>query len=90
MEYFGDKYLELCDELGNLSLKEIVDYEIIMHAGVLSPMELAFYMKTPDKIINSTKCVIEMNKSPKDKHNEILKKYGLKPIEISKAKDYIS
>lgn len=90
-KYFGDKYLELCDNFGNLTLNDIVDYELSVHSGAILPNELAFYINSYDTLINSIKCVKELNNSPKEKAKEILEKYKIKPKDIPiKSQNYIS
>jgi len=78
-KYFGDKYLELVDELGKLSINEAVELEINMNAGIMQPPELAFYIGAQDHMINTLRCVKELKKHNKDakKQKEILKKYHM-------------
>jgi len=78
-KFFGDKYLELVDELGKLSLSESVELEINMNAGIMQPPELSFYIGAQDHMINTLKCVKELKECPKDakKQKEIFKKYNI-------------
>jgi len=88
-KYFGDKYLELVDELGKLSLSEAVELEINMNANIILLPELSFYIGAQDHMINTLRCVKELKKHPKDdkKQKEIFKKYNIKIIDDLPTED---
>jgi len=93
-KYFGDKYLELVDELGKLSLNEAVELEINMNAGIMQHTELSFYIGAQDHMINTLRCVKELKKHSKDakKQKEILKKYHIATVDdlpTQKEHEYI-
>lgn len=88
-KYFGDEYLSFHDFLNSMTVEETIEAELNTHAGFILPNELAYYIGSKKHLMNTIKCVREIKKEPdKHKHNDILKKYNLNPIDVT-PKSYI-
>jgi len=90
MKYFGDEWLDFHDFLSTMSIKEQVEAQINTKVEFILPNEFAYYINGKKILLNTLKCVREINKE-KDhtKHNDILTKYNLKPKDIKKP-DYLN
>jgi len=76
--FYGDQWLEFHDYLDDLSYREGVFIELTFGMGLINPRELAFKTGAKYKLLQSIKCMVEINRE-KDvsKHEEILKKYHI-------------
>lgn len=89
-KYFGDDWFEFHDFLNSMSISEQIGAQINAKVEFILPNELAYYTKTNQILLNTLKCVREINKEKDEsKHNDILLKYKLKPVDIKKP-DYLN
>lgn len=76
--YYGDEWLEFHDTLNDLTDREGIFIELYFRLGLINPRELAFKTGAKDNLLNSIKCMVEMNREQdKAKHPDILKKYNI-------------
>lgn len=89
-KYFGDEWLEFHDFLNSMPISEQIGAQLNAKIELILPNELAYYVKTNKILLNTMKCVREIN-NEKDikKHDAILLKYDLKPKDVKKP-DYLN
>jgi len=92
--YYGDEWLEFHDALNDLTDREGIFIELYFKLGLINSRELAFKTGAKANLLNSIKCMVEMNREEdKTKHPDILEKYGIVQLpqntENSKPSDTI-
>jgi len=80
-KFYGDEWLEFHDFLSSLTEREIVFIELSFRLNLINPREMAYKTGGKKLLLNNIKCMIELNREEDEsKHQDILKKYGIKSL----------